>query len=314
MAKTPLDTKQRIESLLKLASKSNPELLIHVYELQDKFEQMQEDLTEKMNEVINSTPVKGKDYLTENDIAEMEDNIFGKMPKVENLDKEELVKEISDSVIKNLPKVPKEDKKTIDIKGIAEKVAEIIGSQEENEPIDHTLIAQEVSKLIVIPTPETGETLRDKLETLEEEDKLPQEAIKDLSKTLKSILRRFSDQSWINKTRGVYNGLRAYLNGVETSDTPISNIYFVGGTVNNDGQGNLTVNLSGSGGALTPEIPTGTIDGTNNIFHVNHPPVQYFWNGQYQNPNASDYTYDSGTGDITMATPPFTGDNLISFY
>lgn len=68
----------------------------------------------------------------------------------------------------------------------------------------------------------------------------------------------------------------------------------------------------GGGGNLASEVPTGTIDGSNTMFSVANAPIQFFWNGQLQNPNVPDYTYAAGV--ITMTTAPNPGDNLLSFY
>lgn len=92
-----------------------------------------------------------------------------------------------------------------------------------------------------------------------------------------------------------------------------NNIYYNQGTL---GSPNWVISGGGSGGTLTAEIPTGTIDGTNTDFIVTATPVLFYWNGQLQNPLISppDYVYDSLTMTITMTTAPSPGDNLLSYH
>lgn len=95
------------------------------------------------------------------------------------------------------------------------------------------------------------------------------------------------------------------LDDVDLSGVPIvNNKYVLGG--------------GGTNTSLTPEPLVGPIDGSNVDFTVAHAPIQVFWNGQYQNPNAGDYTFDLGTLTITFATAPRNDgpapDNLIAFY
>lgn len=69
----------------------------------------------------------------------------------------------------------------------------------------------------------------------------------------------------------------------------------------------------GSGATLTEETPTGTIDGSNNIFNVGHTPVFLEIDGKLRTEGYG-YTYDSGTGDITVDPLIAPVQSILSFW
>lgn len=64
------------------------------------------------------------------------------------------------------------------------------------------------------------------------------------------------------------------------------------------------------------EMPTGTINGTNDVFTLANTPatnsLQVFLNGAYQTPGGEDYTLSGST--ITFVNAPLTGSILRAFY
>lgn len=80
-----------------------------------------------------------------------------------------------------------------------------------------------------------------------------------------------------------------------------------------DGVAVVTVSGGGSGSNLTEETPTGTVDGSNNVYHVDNAPLYIVVDNGYR-PLVLDITeldgngfiYDAGTGNITVSdlNPP----------
>lgn len=77
------------------------------------------------------------------------------------------------------------------------------------------------------------------------------------------------------------------------------------------------VNTSGGGSSDTwyqDEVPTGTKNGSNTVFHFLHDPTKIFFlflNGQYQ-VSGTDYTRSSEV--VTMTTAPLSTDILVANY
>lgn len=157
-------------------------------------------------------------------------------------------------------------------------------------------------------------------------EKLRKEFLKNLNPLIDKIEELGSRKlgNNVGGPEGVGGSRTTFLNGVNISPFDMyGDINWLPGTgvsivpVNNTTTNQVDVTISvtggsGGGSTLTSEIPSGTIDGTNTVFTVANTPIEFFWNGQFQNPNAGDYAYATGT--ITMATAPSPGDNLLSFY
>ena len=69
---------------------------------------------------------------------------------------------------------------------------------------------------------------------------------------------------------------------------------------------------AGQGGkTLTPETPTGTVNGSNLTFSVLNTPVLLFTDGLYRY-ITTDYTYSGGVITMNALIPPV--NSIISFY
>lgn len=296
MDKTNPESQKRIESLVKLASKSPSELLVHVFDMQDKFDQAtktHKETVDKANELMTNfekmKPVKGKDYMTPDEIEQIQNGAVAKvkMPELPDMDavKTDILKTVEDN---------KKPEKQLDYEEIAKELAPMMDVPEyDDKPLDYEEIAKEIMPFLPKQEPsETGIDILQKIDAItpEERKEYPDLRLdKYFIPGYETFITQMALDYAISKLR---NQVSFVINKLEdlTSTTPTP------------------------GGTLAAETPTGTIDGTNPDFHVDHLPIQFFWNGQYQNPNAGDYTYDSGTGIITMATPPSPGDNLVSYY
>lgn len=166
-------------------------------------------------------------------------------------------------------------------------------------------------------SPDMPEDVRDKLESLDEENRLPVFAIKGLKKELDRINKLFTDpSSWLPKYYGGANQLRILLNGVLTGDNGVKNLNIVGATVSNDNQGNATITFSGSGGGGFTYINE-IVPGSSTTFTLKNVPVDstrvaLYGGGSRLYPGVgNDYTITAAV--ITMANSYASGQVLADY-
>ncbi len=162
-------------------------------------------------------------------------------------------------------------------------------------------------------SPDTPQQVRDKLETLTEEERLDISAIKGMEKTIADIKSS-------NKTVQFRGGTVpiAITNAGVMVDKNVRYINFVGSGVNSvvrSGTGVVTVTISGGGGGTTyTETPTGNIDGVNVTYTTAHTittVLMFAINGQFLHPT-TDYTFTGTTItmtsalDVSLSGLPFT--------
>ncbi len=284
MDKLPTDIKNKLQEVLKLFDKDHAGLLAHVVEMNTKFEEMSTEY-QKLQEEFDALsfklealkPVKGTDYLTENEVNDFKSSILESIPTPDPIDEPGIIKRAI-AHFKKTVKMPKD--------GMDGKDAEV----------NHQEIANMVIDMIDLP--ENGKNGRDGKDGSSD---TPEQLIEKL----KAI------PGWQRIDKNFLPGPEKFTTQMEL-DYAISKLRNQVSFLINKVEG--LVITPGGGGTLTPETPTGTIDGNNTAFHVNHTPIQVFQNGQYQNPNVPDYTFNSGTGIINFTTPPLPGDNLITYY
>ena len=138
-------------------------------------------------------------------------------------------------------------------------------------------------------SPDTPDEIRDKLETLEEDDRLDAKAIKNLPEATKTIVERMGGGSSQRVVAG-------------------TNI-----NITLDGNGSQVINSTGSMSIHYAETPNEAIDGNRVNFTVDNTItfiISIFLNGQFIHP--ADYTYTGTTitwgtaPDISYAGLPFT--------
>ena len=152
-------------------------------------------------------------------------------------------------------------------------------------------------------SPDTAEDIRNKLETLEGDERLSASAIKDLDKKFKDI------ENFVNNYRprngGGSGGVEVHSNGVKVGSGAALN--FIGGIVTNTDGHVTNVTIQGSG----RETPVGTVDGSNRVFTVSNTPVFIVTDGLVRIEGIH-YTYSAGTITMDELLPP--AEFIRSFY
>lgn len=123
-------------------------------------------------------------------------------------------------------------------------------------------------------SPDEPEDIRDKLQSLEEENRLPIMAIKGLKKELDTIMRLLRDTS-TSRPESYYGGVnqfRLLLNGVLTGDNGVKNINFVGVSITNDNKGNATITVTGGTGGGFNNINE-IVSGSSTTFTLANTPI-----------------------------------------
>lgn len=155
-------------------------------------------------------------------------------------------------------------------------------------------------------SPDTPVQVRDKLETLVGAERLRATAIDGLLELIAEATKKGEP---VNYVPGGGRGIFVYINGKKKGI--ISNINFVQGSNMTLvwsmvlGQPTLTFNATGggSGGTITPTTPPESVDGNNQIFTVSAEPAWIVADGTTFFEGAG-YTWNSGTGKITLDVPP----------
>lgn len=164
--------------------------------------------------------------------------------------------------------------------------------------------------------------------TVKENSKLKKEIQRQLDELVGRVekLGDLRPKYWGGSSRSIYNNSQGTLGNPMSPGNLYSDINLIPGdgisfdveNIPDASWVNLTITATGGGGGgtLQMELPTGDIDGNNKDFVVTHDPVMFTWDGQVQNPLISppDYTYDSGTMTVSLATAPLPGSNVLSFY
>lgn len=285
--------KRALRSLLQVASKDREGLAIHVYQMQQAYGELKDvvdillpKIDDMLGKIESLRPIKGKDYFLTSEREDIIESTLSRMPKPEPIDEEDIIKKAIAAAKKTIKK-PKDGAPGVN--GMDGKDAEV----------DYDLIAQAIEDalpgFIEMPdyTPETGESILEKLANLDPE----------WIKETKLYLNRYFDQS-----QETFKTQQQIDNAVSTLRNQVS---FLINKVEN-----LAAGSSAVGGTLARELPVGDIDGVNTLFTVTNDTIILTWNGQVQNPLISppDFTYDSNTKTITMAVAPMPGDNLLSYY
>lgn len=168
---------------------------------------------------------------------------------------------------------------------------------------ENDLLARLRSEIPALPPEETPQETRDKLESLQENDRLDVSAIRGLEEWWNTLFKKNSKPDNSRHVNAPSRGIFTFISGVKKG--LLSNFNFVGGSgiaiayslVN--GLPTLTFNASGSGISVEtpPEAPNGIID----VFSVSAQPQWVVADGTTYYENAG-YTY--GAHKITMAIPP----------
>lgn len=147
--------------------------------------------------------------------------------------------------------------------------------------------------------------IRNSLETLLDDDRLPISAIDGLQEALSKLSSRGGNGSGFQLFGGA-SGIQLYTNGTKRGTAKYIN--FIPGTgisityVNTNGRHDLTFAMSGSGG-FTRLTATGTIDGNNKAFTFTQKPTYIIMDGAWMQQNKG-WTWSAGPLTATMDVPP----------
>lgn len=299
--------KKRIERLAELAGKDNAGILLHIFEMTDKFDDSQEEtkgLLDKIEKLFADVeaikPKKGTDYMTDDEKEEMMDEVYSRIPKPEKLDKKELLNAFLDAVKKKI-RQPKDGKDAvIDYDRILNDVLKNIRVPQDGKP-GKSGSPDSPNQIVSKINRAENKINKDQIEGLDDIERIARENIRPAGGT--------SDGLPITTTHIYKNG--AFVGRAKNIDfrDDITEIVIVGDVV-------YVPNKSsgGSGGALTQETPAGTIDGSNVDFTLTKSPtvLMLFRNGQLQAPGGEDYTLTAA--NITFVEAPLNGDILLAYY
>lgn len=262
MQLTP-EQKAKLRELVDI-SKDNVSIAAKIMELEDKFEEKFNQAVEAMNALLpiidtvtgkisELKPIKGKDYLSEEEVSSLIDSVIAKIPVPPTVDEKKLIAK----VVKALSKQDKQvQDTTIDYADIASKVQELI-------PIKSEIKTVETIKEVV------SEELKTEIEKLKEE----------LDKKDKRL--NIFEDNVKNALNGLRSGgpggtnVRVLNNGVPVGDT-VSELNFTNATSIEyvAGATGRRVNVAtggsgGSGGGLFAiQSVSGTINGSNKVFTI----------------------------------------------
>jgi hypothetical protein len=270
--------KRKLEKLVKIVAEGNVAIAEYLYELEQKLDSEipgMKDVLLKIKGDKGDSPTKEELLNLIQPLIVIPEPIHGKDYVLTEEDKEEIAKSIT------VPVVEKVIEKT-----------EIIKEQ--------PLFFNKIEKEIIKEDKETPEQIRDKLETLENENRLDAKAIKGLDDV--GILKK-NLEIIDSRTRNIGGGnVEVYSNGNKIGTG--TGINFIGSgiqSISHDGH-RVTVNISGgSGTGFTKETPTGDVNSVNQVFTVTNEPNYVVSDGATYFDGAG-YTYSSLT--ITMDSPP----------
>jgi len=294
-AKAPL-IKHRIKGLIDLNKKTPGELLVHILELKDKVDEhtgSNQDLMDRIDEFLKMPekikPVKGKDYMTPEEVEEMKNGVLEKIQKPEEIDYEKINTDLAHEVMAQIPK-PKEPK---------------------DPAVDYEKLAKKVSKHIELPedgrdgkdgkdgSPDTGDQILDKIEELGDPERT--EDPRRLHVKYIAGLETFPTRQDVDFQLSTARNQISYLiNKVESLS-------------------NQTAPPSPGGGYAYCEIPSGTVDGINATFTLAHTPVApgtmlVTLGGIVMSQLGGSPDYSVSGNTITFTSAPITGTFIQVYY
>lgn len=200
-----------------------------------------------------------------------------------------------------LPGDPGKDAKVTE-KHIEEVVGRVLAALPETQEPDILAIAEAVRASLPIAKV-TGKEIAEALK--EEEITLEIKAIKGL-KELISKLREELANDTDNKVRNIRFAGGSTNIRIKNNSTPVGQvetINFIGATITSVGDGReINVTIPSSGGVI-PEVPTGTVNGSNTTFTVTNTPLWISVDGTNKF-SPTNYTYATGTITIVDGAPP----------
>lgn len=186
---------------------------------------------------------------------------------------------------------------------IAEAQAKLdsVRDGQDGKQADEEAVVQRV--LSLIPTPEkteeeTPESVRDMLETLEDDNRLDKSAVKGIEDIEKKIV----GLAEIASTPRGGGGVNVHVNGQFIGH--VQQIEFTGsGITTSLVSGKTVLVVTGGSGVTAVETPTGTVNGVNDEFTVTNEPLYIIVDGVSKFATLH-YTFAAGTITITDGSPP----------
>jgi hypothetical protein len=230
-----------------------------------------------------------------------------------NLEHERIITEVDEKGVKNKKKIDAElSKKVAEINKIRDEI--MVSKPKDGESVDKAQVVKEVFEMIKLPEQKEiildgAKEIRDKLESLQGDERLDIEAIKGLKELLAALEAK--------RGEGRYVAGPGFQLLTKMMDVLISNP--ANGDILSYDSALLKWKNIPSSSTVTfadGETPGGTIDGVNVGFTLAHTPaagsLKLFVNGQRMSAGGVDYTL-SGT-DITLVTAPPSGSILLADY
>lgn len=278
--------KNQIEQLKKLAKIFNLDSMMSADAVQEALKGvLQIMLTfKKESQKMSADAVQEAKKISSTLLVQVEE-LSGKLSTDNKNDK----KEISDLINSKMGELNKMKDEILNIKPQKEKEVD------ENLLIDRVLgrIKMPEIKEVVLDGPEE---IADKLESLEEDDRLDASAIKGLEDLLPKILTKLFPAKFFKNTVG--GGVQSIVAGTGI------NISASGAK----GKGVVTINATAVAGTWNEEYPaSGVVNGSNKVFVFTHTPAFISLDGQTLSILAGDYTVSVKTVTLLNAplnTPP----------
>ena len=162
-------------------------------------------------------------------------------------------------------------------------------------------------KIPKIPEELSPEIIRNKLETLEGDDRLDKKAVKGLDEAFKDIERKIPSRT----IGGGARGIQLYTNGTKRGMAQMVNIIpGIGVSLTYDyasGRNDITINASASTSVLTA---TGTIDDSNMTFTFTSEPAILIINGASYRQAGGSMTWTYLAGTVTLSSPVGSGGSI----
>lgn len=281
---------EELEEVLKKAEKMASELSEGTKDLSERVKDVEDDVASQ-KKIDYATKSEIRDYATRNEIFNYIKNAIASIPKPRKIDENGIIKRATGEILDKTKVILKdwEDKKEEDLENVA------------------GLAKEKVLNEIEIPSPDSAEDIRNKLEVLNDDERLAFSAIRESDTILKDIEDLKQKPNVIERVvegGGGGSGLQRVNNKQGVHQIDFGTNLTVTNTVNG-----VVVDATGGGGGGSSEDLSSQIDQSTKTFTTTNTPVLLFKDGT---PiiEGNGFTYSSPTITITGKAPQFTLFNL----
>jgi hypothetical protein len=272
MDKFTPDQQKRLQKLIGLLSKNESEMILHIVDLEDKFDMAMEIIEKAMpsfkaalDNIESIRPKKGSDYPDESQVRAVIEEMVSALPKPKDADEEKITKKVIAEVTRQI-RIPKDGADAI---------------------VDYDSIISSVMSQIKLPkdgSPDTGDEIIAKIN--ESEEQINADRIRDLPKE-KNIVSAI-EATLQNRTQllvQMIGGVKTRLDTLEASSATLAN------------------------SILTA---TGTIDDSNVAFVFTRKPSVIIHNGIaiIETGGSITWSWNAGASTATLSSPVGTGGSI----